>query len=255
MPRYKIVIEYDGTGFAGWQRQANGPSVQECLERAILGFCAEETAVVGAGRTDAGVHALAQVAHFDLTVSRSPHTVRAAINDHLRRGNEGPRRVVVLAAEEVADDFHARFSATGRRYVYRIANRVSPLALDRDRAWQILNPLDDGAMHAAAQRLVGKHDFTTFRSVQCQSPSPVKTLDRLAVTRDDDEVRIEAAARSFLHNQVRAFVGTLVQVGEGKWSAEDVSAALEARERSACGPTAPPQGLYLAAVRYEPRAL
>ncbi len=254
MPRYKLVVEYDGTAFSGWQRQDNGETIQGVLERAIHGFCGEETTVVGAGRTDAGVHALAQVAHFDLTRTHSPHTIRGALNDHLRRNAPGPRQVVVVAAEEVAQDFHARFSATGRRYVYRIANRVAPMALDRDRVWHVLQPLDVVAMHGAAQRLVGKHDFTTFRSVQCQSPSPVKTLDSVTVTRVGEEVRIEAAARSFLHNQVRAISGTLVQVGEGKWSADDVSAALSARDRARCGPTAPPTGLYLAEVRYDPRS-
>jgi tRNA pseudouridine38-40 synthase len=253
VPRYKLVVEYDGTGFAGWQRQDNGATIQGALERAVHGFCGEETTVVGAGRTDAGVHALAQVAHFDLTRAFSPHTIRGALNDHLRRVAPGPRQVVVLSAEEVAQEFHARFSATGRRYVYRIANRVAPPALERERVWHVLQPLDAAAMHAAAQRLIGKQDFTTFRSVQCQSPSPVKTLDALTVTRHGDEVRIEAAARSFLHNQVRAFAGTLAQVGEGKWSGEDVSAALAARDRARCGPTAPPAGLYLAEVRYDPR--
>ena len=192
--------------------------------------------------------------HFDLTRPQSPHAVRGALNDHLRRGNEGPRRITVLSAEEVSEDFHARFSATGRSYVYRIVNRVAPLAIDRDRAWHVLRPLDAEAMHAAAQRLIGKHDFTTFRSVQCQALSPVKTLDVLAVCRSGEEVRIEAAARSFLHNQVRALTGTLVQVGLGKWTGDDVRHALEARDRAACGPTAPPTGLYLAAVRYKTRA-
>ena len=250
MPRYKLIVEYDGTGFSGWQRQDNGASVQGSIEEAVFGLCAEHTNVVGAGRTDAGVHAMAQVAHFDIARVFSGHTVRAALNDHLRRGAEGLRRVVILSAEVAADDFHARFSATGRHYVYRIVNRAAPLALDRERAWRVLPPLDTDAMHTAARRLVGKHDFTTFRSVQCQSRSPVKTLDVLNVWRSGDEIRIEASARSFLHNQVRALVGTLVQVGEGKWTADDVSAALESRDRTQCGPTAPPYGLYLAEVRY-----
>lgn len=254
MPRYKVVLEYDGTGLAGWQRQDNGPSVQASLEAAIFGFCGEQVVVTGAGRTDAGVHALAQVAHFDLTRTPTAHTVRGALNDHLRRIGDGPRRIVVLEAEQVSKEFHARFSATGRRYVFRIVNRAAPPALERDRVWHVRPLLDVDAMNAAAARLIGRHDFTTFRSMQCQAKNPVRTLDVLRVTRHDDEVRIEAASRSFLHNQVRAMVGTLSQVGEGKWSADDVSDALAARDRVACGTTAPAHGLYLAEVRYGERA-
>ena len=250
MPRYKLTVEYDGSGFVGWQRQDNGPSVQAALEAAILGFCGETVGVVGAGRTDAGVHALGQVAHVDLGREFPPRTVRDALNDHLRRAAPDARQVVVLAAEPVAADFHARFSATGRRYRYRIVNRAAPPALDRDRAWHVFPPLDAGAMHAAAQRLVGRHDFTTFRSVHCQSATPIKTLNGLDVERAGDEIWITAAARSFLHNQVRAFAGTLAQVGEGKRSADDVAAALAAKDRAACGPTAPAAGLYLVAVGY-----
>lgn len=254
MPRYKVVVEYDGTGLAGWQRQDNGPSVQASLEQAILGFCGEQVVVTGAGRTDAGVHALAQVAHFDLSRTPTPHTVRGALNDHLRRAADGPRRIVVLEAEHVSPEFHARFSATGRRYVFRIVNRDAPPVLERDRVWHVRPPLDIDAMNAGAARLIGRHDFTTFRSMQCQAKSPVRTLDVLRVTRHGDEVRIEAASRSFLHNQVRAMVGTLSQVGEGKWSADDVSIALAARDRVASGTTAPAHGLYLAEVRYGERA-
>ena len=244
MPRYKLVVEYDGTGLSGWQRQENGPSVQQALERAILGFCGEQVTVAAAGRTDAGVHARGQVAHFDLARDQNPKSVRDALNDHLRRNADGPRQIAVRSAERAAPDFHARFSAIGRRYGYRIINRAAPLALDRDRAWHVLPPLDAAAMHAAAQRLVGRHDFTTFRSVHCQSDSPVKTLDSLEVRRDGEEVWVLAAARSFLHNQVRAMAGTLVQVGEGKRDADSVAAALAARDRAQCGQTAPAHGLY-----------
>ncbi len=251
MPRYKLTVEYDGTGFVGWQRQDNGPSVQGLLEAAVQGFTGEAATVVGAGRTDAGVHAFAQVAHVDLVREHAVRTVRDALNDHIRRAAPGPRHVAVLGAEVVAPDFHARFWATGRRYRYRIVNRAAPLGLDRDRAWHVFAPLDEAAMHAAAQRLVGRHDFTTFRSVHCQSATPIKTLNTLDVERRGDEVWITAAARSFLHNQVRAFSGTLVQVGEGRWSPDDVAAALAAQDRARCGPTAPPSGLYLAGVSYD----
>jgi tRNA pseudouridine38-40 synthase len=250
MPRYKLTIEYDGTGFVGWQRQDNGTSVQEAVEQAILGFCGEAVTVAAAGRTDAGVHALGQVAHADLSQAFPVRKVRDAINDHLRRGATGARRIAVLEAEEVGDDFHARFSATGRRYRYRIVNRPAALALDRDRALHVFSKLDTGAMQLAADRLVGRHDFTTFRSVHCQADSPVKTLDVLAVTRVGDELTVEAVARSFLHNQVRAMTGTLVRVGEGKMSVDEVTAALAARDRARCGPTAPAHGLTFVEVTY-----
>jgi tRNA pseudouridine38-40 synthase len=245
MPRYKLVIEYDGTPFAGWQFQANGPSVQGALTAAIEAFCGERAPVQGAGRTDAGVHALGQVAHVDLARAVDPETVRDALNAHLR-----PHPVAVLAAEIVPDAFDARFSATRRHYRYRIVNRRADLAIDRHRAWRIARPLDADAMQAAAQCLVGKHDFTTFRAAECQAKSPVKTLDRLDVERDGDELRVRAAARSFLHHQVRSMVGSLALVGEGKWSAADLAHALAARDRSACGPVAPPDGLYLVGVEY-----
>jgi tRNA pseudouridine38-40 synthase len=246
MPRYKLTIEYDGTPYVGWQVQNNGRSVQEALMVAVEAFCGEKVAVQGAGRTDAGVHALGQVAHFDLAVEHAPDTVRDALNAHLR-----PRPIAILAAEKVAQDFDARRSALRRHYRYRIVNRRSDLALERNRVWRVIRPVDAAAMHAAAQRLIGHHDFTTFRSTECQARSPEKTLDRLDVSRSGDEIVIVAVARSFLHNQVRSMVGSLVMVGEGKWSADDLSRALAARDRTACGPVAPPDGLYLVRVDYE----
>jgi tRNA pseudouridine38-40 synthase len=245
MPRYKLVIEYDGAPFVGWQVQENGLSVQAVLTAAIAAFSGETAAVQGAGRTDAGVHATAQVAHVDLTKDWDTDTVRDAVNAHLR-----PHPVAVLAAQAVAPDFDARFSAVKRHYLYRIVNRRADLALDRRHAWRIGRPLDAAAMHAAAQRLVGKHDFTTFRAAECQAKSPVKTLERLDVARGGEEIRIEASARSFLHTQVRSMVGSLAQVGEGRWSADDLARALAARDRTACGPVAPPDGLYLVQVDY-----
>jgi tRNA pseudouridine38-40 synthase len=243
--RYKIIVEYDGGDFVGWQRQANGPSVQAALEDAIHRFCGETVLVEGAGRTDAGVHALAQAAHFDLQKETTADTVMKALNFHLK-----PAPVAVLAAEEVAGDFHARFSAIRRAYLYRIVNRRAPLALERGRAWFVPQPLDAAAMHAAAQVLVGHHDFTSFRASECQAKSPVKTLDVLSVAREGELIEVRAEARSFLHHQVRNFVGSLKLVGEGKWSADDLKAALEARDRAAAGPTAPAAGLYLTGVGY-----
>jgi tRNA pseudouridine38-40 synthase len=245
MPRYKLIIEYDGGPFVGWQLQDNGPSVQGALISAVAAFCGETASVQGAGRTDAGVHALGQVAHLDLAKPWDTDTVRDALNAHLR-----PHPVVVLAAEQVDGAFDARRSARRRHYLYRIVNRRPDLALERGRAWRIGKPLDAAAMHAAAQRLVGRHDFTTFRHAECQAKSPVKTLDQLDVERQGAEIRVCAAARSFLHNQVRSMVGALALVGEGKWSADDVSAALAARDRAACAPVAPPDGLYLLRVDY-----
>lgn len=245
MPRYKILIEYDGAPFAGWQYQENSPSVQRAIMQAIEAFSGEKVMVQGAGRTDAGVHALGQVAHFDLASERETDTIRDAINAHLR-----PLPVAILSAEKAAADFDARRSAVRRHYLYRIANRRPDLAIERGRAWRVPRRLDHEAMHEAAQRLIGKHDFTTFRSTECQAKSPEKTLDRLDVSRVADEVHIVAVARSFLHNQVRSMVGSLVPVGDGKWSADDVSRALAARDRTACGPVAPPEGLYLVKVDY-----
>jgi len=245
MPRYRITVEYDGGPFVGWQRQENGPSIQQSLEEAITAFCGERPTVHGAGRTDAGVHALGQVAHFDLERPQALRAVRDAINYHLR-----PAPIGVIDAEEVPLDFDARRSARGRAYLYRILNRRTPPVLDRGHVWHVGTPLDAAAMHEAAQRLVGRHDFSSFRAALCQAASPVKTLDALDVTRIDDEVRIEARARSFLHNQVRILTGTLRLVGEGKWTADDLAAALAARDRTAAGPTALPDGLYLTAVAY-----
>ena len=245
MTRYKLTLEYDGSGFVGWQRQDNGPSVQAALEAAVAGFCSETVTAYAAGRTDSGVHALGQVAHIDVAKETTAETVRDALNQHLK-----PDPVAVLSAEAVSEDFHARFSATGRRYLYRIVNRRAPLALERGRAWFIPGPLDAEAMQAAAQVLVGKHDFTSFRAAECQAKSPVKTLGRLVVRRDGEEIRVEAAARSFLHHQVRNMVGTLRLVGAGKWNADDVAAALARRDRAAAGPTAPAEGLYLVEVTY-----
>jgi tRNA pseudouridine38-40 synthase len=245
MPRFKLLIEYDGTPFVGWQSQAVGPSVQGLLADAVQAFAGERVPVQGAGRTDAGVHALGQVAHIVLAKDWDTDTVRDALNAQLR-----PHPIAVLSAEQVPDTFDARFSARKRHYLYRIVNRRADLALDRNRAWRCPRPLDAAAMHAAAQRLVGQHDFTTFRAAECQARSPVKTLDRLDVERQGEEIRIHAAARSFLHNQVRSMVGSLVLVGDGKWSADDLAAALSARNRAACGPVAPPEGLYLVRVEY-----
>ena len=245
MPRYKLTLEYDGTPFAGWQWQDEAPSVQRVLTDAIAAFCGHPVKVAGAGRTDAGVHALGQVAHVDLAKDWRADRVRDAVNAHLR-----PHPVAVLSAEKASHDFDARFSARRRHYLYRIINRRADLALERIRAWRVPRRLDVAAMHTAAQRLVGKHDFTTFRSTECQAKSPVKTLDQLDVIRDGDELRIRTSARSFLHNQVRSMVGSLVVVGDGKWQAADLARALEARDRSACGPVAPPDGLYLVKVDY-----
>ncbi len=245
MPRYKLTIEYDGTPFAGWQIQADQTTVQGVVVAAIEALTGEKAPVQGAGRTDAGVHARAQVAHVDLARDWDTDTVRDALNAHLR-----PHPVAVLAAEKVGTDFNARTSALKRHYLYRILNRRADLTLDLGRAWRVPRPLDAGTMQAAAQALVGKHDFTTFRSAECQAKSPVKTLDRLNVARAGDEVTVLASARSFLHNQVRSMVGSLVMVGEGKWSADDLARALAARDRTACGPVAPPDGLYLMQVDY-----
>jgi tRNA pseudouridine38-40 synthase len=245
VPRYRLTIEYDGAPFAGWQIQADRLTVQGVLTDAVAALTGERVRVQGAGRTDAGVHALAQVAHFDATREWETDTVRDALNAHLR-----PHPVAVLAAERVDDDFNARMSARKRHYRYVIVNRRADLALERGRAWRLPRRLDDAAMHEAAQRLVGKHDFTTFRSTECQAKSPVKTLDQLEVVREGERVYVIASARSFLHNQVRSMVGSLVMVGEGRWSADDLARVLEARDRTACGQVAPPDGLYLVKVDY-----
>jgi tRNA pseudouridine38-40 synthase len=243
--RWKLTIEYDGRPFQGWQRQDNGPSVQAAVEQAIQKLTGESVTIAAAGRTDTGVHALGQIAHADIVKELAPDKMRDALNAHLR-----PHPVAVLLAETVGEDFHARFNATGRHYLYRIMNRRAPLTLDHGKAWLVQASLDSEAMHAAAQRLVGHHDFTTFRAAECQAKSPVKTLGRLDVSRIGEEITVRASARSFLHHQVRSMVGTLKMVGVGKMTPNDVAAALAARDRTQCGPVAPPDGLYLVRVDY-----
>jgi tRNA pseudouridine38-40 synthase len=245
VPRYKLTIEYDGAPYCGWQIQPNAASVQGTLEAAVKAISGEQVRVHGAGRTDAGVHALAQVAHCDIAKPFPPGRLRDGLNAHLR-----PHPIGVLSADIVPDTFEARFSATRRHYLYRISNRRANLALDIGRVWRVSRALDAEAMHAAAQRLIGKHDFTTFRDTECQAKSPEKTLDQLDVVRDGDAVLVRTSARSFLHSQVRSMVGSLVWVGEGRWSTDDLAAALAARNRAACGPVAPPEGLYLVRVEY-----
>ena len=245
MPRYKLTIEYDGAGLVGWQRQPQGLSVQEALETAVANFCAERVTVFGAGRTDAGVHALGQVAHLDLAREVRADVLGSALNHYLRH-----TAISVLAAEPAPTDFDARLSAIERIYLYRILNRRAPAALERGRVWRVAPPLDAEAMREGAQHLVGHHDFTTFRDRLCQAKSPLRTLDALKVCRQGDEIRIEARARSFLHRQVRNIAGTLELVGIGRWQPADVAAALAARDRRAGGPTAPAEGLYLVEIRY-----
>jgi tRNA pseudouridine38-40 synthase len=245
MPRYRLTIEYDGTGFLGWQYQTQGHTVQGVLEAAIIKLHGSYFNIQCAGRTDTGVHALAQVAHVDLPRSWDTFELINAIN-----GNVRPHLVSVVAAEEVTTEFHARFSATGRDYLFRILNRRAPPAIDKNKVWHIPVKLNHEAMHEAAQYLVGTHDFTTFRAAECQANSPIKTLERFEVSRYGDEIEIVAEARSFLHHQVRSMAGSLRLVGEGKWKPIDMKHALEAKNRTACGAVAPPSGLYLAAVRY-----
>ncbi len=245
MPRYRIIIEYDGSPFVGWQRQAEGQSVQGAIEEALAAFCGESTSLRAAGRTDGGVHALGQVAHFDLARGWDPFRIREALNFHLK-----PQPISVLDCDEVAPDFDARFSAVKRHYLYRILNRRARPALDHNRVWWVAMPLDVERMAAAAQHLIGQHDFTTFRAAQCQAKSALKTLDRLDVTRCGDEVQIRASARSFLHHQVRSMVGSLKYVGDGHWDVDVVRRALVARDRAACGVVAPASGLYLVSVDY-----
>ncbi len=245
MPRFKLTLEYDGAPFVGWQRQDNGFSVQEALEGAIFAMTGERATTHGAGRTDAGVHALGQVAHVDLTRDWDPWRLAEGLNAHLVS-----HPVAILGAERVAHDFDARHSASARHYLYRIVNRRAPLTLDRGRAWRLKPRLDAEAMHKAARVLVGRHDFSTFRDAQCQAKSPIRTLDRLDVRRNGDEVLFETSALSFLHRQVRSMVGSLVDVGSGRWSASDLEAALKAADRSRCGQVAPASGLYLVRVDY-----
>ena len=245
MTRWRLTIEYDGAPFMGWQRQENGPSVQQQVETAIFRMTGELASVHGAGRTDSGVHALAMSAHVDIQKHLTAHRLRDGLNALVR-----PDPIAILAASEVADDWHARFSCIGRRYEYRILNRRAPPAIERGRVWHIATPLDVKAMAQGAAMLVGRHDFTTFRSVQCQSKSPVKTLDRLDIIHDGEHIRIAAAARSFLHHQVRSMVGCLVMVGREQWSPADIKQALDARNRAALGLNAPPHGLYFVEAVY-----
>ena len=245
MTRFRLTVEYDGRPFMGWQRQAHGPSVQQAIEEAVLAVTGERGILHAAGRTDAGVHALAMTAHVDIDKPISPFRLMEALNARLR-----PNPVAILGCEAVADDWHARFSCVGREYLYRIINRRAPLTLEAGHAWRIAKSLDADWMHDAARILIGRHDFTTFRSVHCQADSPLKTLDRLDVRRDGDEIRIEAAARSFLHHQVRSMVGCLALVGQGQWTATDLRAALEAKDRAQLGLNAPAEGLYFVRAYY-----
>ena len=249
MTRFALTLEFDGTPFMGLQRQAHGPSVQQAVEEAAFAVTGEKVTLHAAGRTDAGVHALAMRAHIDLAKDIAPFRLMEALNHHLR-----PAPVAVLACEAVAESWHARFSCIGRSYCYRIVNRRAPLTLEKNRAWHVTRPLDHAAMQRAAQALVGRHDFTTFRSAHCQAADPVKTLDRLEVWRDGDLVLIEAAARSFLHHQVRSMVGTLALVGLGQWRKEQVAESLAARDRQALGLNAPPEGLYFVEAKYPAEA-
>lgn len=246
MTRWKLILEWDGAPFMGWQRQDHGPSVQGALEEAAHRMTGETVTAYAAGRTDAGVHALAMAAHIDIAKTVEPHRLTEGLNALLR-----PHLVAVLSAAQVHDDWHARFSCLGRRYLYRISNRRAPLTLDKGRAWRIAKHLDEAVMAEAAAHLVGRHDFTTFRSAHCQSDSPLKTLDRLDVERVGEEIHVHAAARSFLHHQVRSMVGCLSMVGLGQWTSADMKAALDARDRAALGFNAPAEGLYFAEALYE----
>lgn len=266
MPRYKLTIEYFGAPYSGWQKQPDLPSVQGALEDAVKKFCGVETEVAGAGRTDAGVHATKQVAHIDLAKDHDPFTVMQGINYYLfnsphpnplpqageegKAGSDEGNRIAVIDAEKVSDEFHARFSALKRHYLYRIINRRSRLGIEAGRAWHIIEPLDVDAMQKAANLLLGNHDFTSFRDSECQAKSPVKTLEQLDIKRYGEEIRVTTSARSFLHHQVRIMVGTLALVGKGRWQIQDVQKALDAKTRSAAGPTAPPDGLYLVGIDY-----
>jgi tRNA pseudouridine38-40 synthase len=245
MPRYRLTLEYDGRPYKGFQAQAGLPTVQGAVEAAVKAFCGEDIRVHAAGRTDTGVHASGQVIHIDLTRDWRPEVVMNALNAHLV-----PQPMAILDAVLAPEPFHARFSATGRRYLYRILNRPGPPAIERGLVWHVKKPLDAAAMHEAAQALVGRHDFTTFRDTACQAPSPIKTLDSIKIWRDGDEVRLTFASRSFLHRQVRSMTGSIAEVGVGRWSAQDLAGALAARDRAACGPVAPSQGLCLVGVEY-----
>lgn len=246
MTRFRLTVEYDGADFVGWQRQDNGPSIQEHIENAVHALSSERATLFAAGRTDAGVHALAMTAHVDIEKPFRADVVRDALNQHLR-----PAPIAILGAEPVGDDFHARFSCIGRSYEYRIVNRRPPLTFERGRAWRVGAPLDAEAMHDAAQSFVGRHDFTSFRAAQCQAETPVKTLKRFSVSREGEMIVARCGARSFLHHQVRSMVGSLVEVGRGKWRRRDIDDALRAKDRAACGPVAPPDGLYFVRADYE----
>lgn len=245
MPRYKLIVEYDGRPFRGWQRQKHDLSVQQVLEEAIARFSGETVTTQAAGRTDAGVHALGQVVHFDLSRAWDPFKIREALNYHTK-----PHPLAILTAEAVGEEFEARFSATARHYEYRILNRRARAALDDGKVWHVPVPLDADAMHAAAQLILGRHDFSTFRAAECQANSPMRTLDVFSVSRQAEMIVVTARARSFLHSQVRSMVGSLKLVGEGRWSPADFRAALDAADRARCGPLAPPDGLYLTGVSY-----
>jgi len=245
MTRFRLTVEFDGSPFMGWQRQAHGPSVQQAIEEAVAAVTGEQAVSHAAGRTDAGVHALAMSAHVDVEKGITPFRLMEGVNALIR-----PNPIAIIGCEAVPDDWHARFSCVGREYLYRISNRRAPLTLERGRAWRIAKSLDADAMHTAAQLLVGHHDFTTFRSAHCQAESPVKTLDRLNVRREGDAVLVEAAARSFLHHQVRSMVGCLAMVGQGQWTRADLKDALDARDRAALGLNAPPDGLYFVKANY-----
>jgi tRNA pseudouridine38-40 synthase len=245
LSRFALTIEFDGSPFMGWQRQEHGPSVQAAIEAAVYAITGEDARLHGAGRTDAGVHALAMRAHVDIAKAIDPFRLMEGLNAKLR-----PQPIAIIDSQLVCENWHARFSCIGRRYVYRIVNRRAPLTLEAGKAWRVAVPLDADAMHMAAQVLVGRHDFTTFRSVHCQATSPVKTLEKISVVRAGERIDIDVSARSFLHHQVRSMVGCLVLVGQGKWCAADLKAALEARDRAALGHNAPPDGLYFVAARY-----
>jgi len=245
MPRFRVTVEYDGGPFVGWQRQDNGLSVQQVMEEALHRLTGKPVRVQGAGRTDAGVHALGQVAHFDLQRDWPPYKIRDGMNFHMK-----PHPVAILEAAAVEADFHARFSAIQRHYLYRILNRRAPPAVLRGRVWHVPVPLDHEAMHEAAQALAGLHDFTTFRASRCQAKNPVRDINEISVTRRDEEIHLRVSARAFLHNQIRSIAGSLKLVGEGRWPTERIAQALAARDRKACGPVAPPEGLYLTRVDY-----
>ncbi len=247
MPRFKLTLEYDGSNYSGWQRQEKLHTIQGALELAIFRFSGQQLTITTAGRTDAGVHATGQVAHIDFEKNWHAHTVRDALNAHLQQQKED---ISVLSVQNVSETFHARFCATKRHYLFKILNRRAPPALNAKRVWWVPKPLNADAMHEAAQKLLGRHDFTTFRSAHCQAESPIRTLERLDVQREGEEIFLYAQARSFLHHQIRSFAGSLMEIGIGRWTAKDLEAALHAKDRTRCGMVAPPSGLYLTQVDY-----